>query len=367
MKAHTYALALASALPVVIGHGHITWPPSTRHNGSLAEAGYCAHSECLWFSQPTSIPGKPTLPQAMRSYNVDVSGGPADWSSTTPWRAPGTAPVFGSGCGVAGGNVIALPNGGDFDGIQGLDGAKLPKKQPHVWQRGSVQEVAFAITANHGGGYQYRLCKSNGLSLVSEECFQRTPLAFVGDTHWVQYGNQTFQYDKMVTLPRFPIPRHATTVGTHPAGSSWARIPVPGCKLCDQSVCGAPLLPNMSETFKPGGIYGPDETFHGGLAWYRQQQCAQGCSGLNLTACPPGWTQFPEPLPGISGYTGLYPPVGRAGFPYSVVDQVKIPADIEPGEYLLSWRWDCEQSHQIWQNCADLRIAVDNAEVEATN
>ena len=152
MKAHTYALALASALPVVIGHGHITWPPSTRHNGSLAEAGYCAHSECLWFSQPTSIPGKPTLPQAMRSYNVDVSGGPADWSSTTPWRAPGTAPVFGSGCGVAGGNVIALPNGGDFDGIQGLDGAKLPKKQPHVWQRGSVQEVAFAITANPCGG-----------------------------------------------------------------------------------------------------------------------------------------------------------------------------------------------------------------------
>ena len=91
----------------------------------------------------------------------------------------------------------------------------------------------------------------------------------MGDTHWVQYGNQTFQYDKMVTLPRFPIPRHATTVGTHPAGSSWARIPVPGCKLCDQSVCGAPLLPNMSETFKPGGIYGPGAPHRGLDPWTR--------------------------------------------------------------------------------------------------
>ena len=54
---------------------------------------------CFWFSQPTSIPGPPTLPQRHRTFNVDVSGGPKDWTAHMPWRAPGSAPVLGSGCG----------------------------------------------------------------------------------------------------------------------------------------------------------------------------------------------------------------------------------------------------------------------------
>ncbi len=29
--------------------------------------------------------------------------GAGDWSRKNPWRAPGTAPVYGSGCGVYGG------------------------------------------------------------------------------------------------------------------------------------------------------------------------------------------------------------------------------------------------------------------------
>ena len=32
-------------------------------------------------------------------------------------------------------------------------------------------------------------------------------------------------------------------------------------------------------------------------------------------------------------------------------------ADIEPGEYVLSWRWDCEQTPQVWNSCADVTIA----------
>jgi len=82
--------------------------------------------------------------------------------------------------------------------------------------------------------------------------------------------------------------------------------------------------------------------------------------------CPPGMTQFPEPLPGVSSYIGNIlinmhanpvSTVGIEGLPYSIVDKVVIPADIEAGDYLLSWRWDAEQSPQIWQNCADVQIA----------
>jgi len=47
---------------------------------------------------------------------------------------------------------------------------------------------------------------------------------------------------------------------------------------------------------------------------------------------------------------------GLAGFSYNIVDRVKVPASVPAGKYLLSWRWDCEQSRQIWQNCADIQL-----------
>jgi hypothetical protein len=69
--------------------------------------------------------------------------------------------VLGSGCGVAGGNPVALFNGGIAPPgwPQGADGLLLPATEPTVWYQGSVVEVAWAITANHGGGYSYRLCR----------------------------------------------------------------------------------------------------------------------------------------------------------------------------------------------------------------
>lgn len=354
---HLHRLLLFALLDSCISHGHVTYPPSTRHGGSLTKAGHCLDGECLWFSQPTSIPGKPTLPQYARSYNVDVSGGDLDWSASMPWRAPGTAPVMGSGCGIAGGNAIALPNGGTTprgDIPQGMDGVGLPAQPPTIWAQGSTQKVAFGITANHGGGYQYRLCKlSEG---VSEECFQKTPLKFADDKQWLQHDALSYQYDKLLQLPDFEIPLVKTSEGTFPADSEWARVPVPGCRLCDQSLCGPGLWPNMTDVFQPNASLFPG-SWHGGQKWFEQQQCAQTCAGINVTKCPPYMVQFPEPLPGISGYTDSYLG-GFNGLTWNVVDMVVVPDRLEPGEYLLSWRWDCEQSHQIWQNCADIKVVA---------
>merc|ERR1712176_1206777 len=39
-----------------------------------------------------------------------------------------------------------------------------------------------------------------------------------------------------------------------------------------------------------------------------------------------------------------------------IVDQVRIPAGLKPGEYVLGWRWDCEETAQVWSNCADVTI-----------
>jgi len=40
-----------------------------------------------------------------------------------------------------------------------------------------------------------------------------------------------------------------------------------------------------------------------------------------------------------------------------IVDKVHIPAGLKPGEWVVSWRWDCEESTQVWNSCADITIA----------
>ena len=48
--------------------------------------------------------------------------------------------------------------------------------------------------------------------------------------------------------------------------------------------------------------------------------------------------------------TGDFPPHVQ------IIDWLRVPADTPPGEYVLGWRWDGEQSAQIWQGCSDITI-----------
>lgn len=231
----------------------------------------CSFLSCAgWLGAPqTEIPGWPTVnATADRTYNVlDASGGPSDFTRRMPWRAPGTAPVRGSGCGVAGGSPIVLFNGGISPvGIpQGTDGLDLPEQAPYPWALGSVQEVAFGIRANHGGGYSYRMCPlgdDGDTSQVTEECFQKMPLQFAGNQQWIQYG------DEYPGQPRYELPPpRIVTEGTFPPGSQWARNPIPACALCSQADCGPGLQPNWTE---PSGTFpwgDQNVTYYGGKEW----------------------------------------------------------------------------------------------------
>jgi len=40
---------------------------------------------------------------------------------------------------------------------------------------------------------------------------------------------------------------------------------------------------------------------------------------------------------------------------FHIVHLVKIPANLPLGDYVLSFRWDCEQTPQIWMQCADIK------------
>lgn len=349
------ALLLLLALPTPSrGHGQITWPPSTRHGGNIHAGADCARGECFWFSNNVEIPGPTTLPASMRSMEPEVEGGKRDVWRTHPWRAPGTAPVYGSGCGVAGGHPThEYANGGVPPvGVRlGFDGAFLPKSAPARWLRGGVAEVAWAMSANHAGGYAYRLCKADNPGGLTESCFQKGHLTFAKASASAASSFATFPDGERKPMPTSsPEFRRDVFVvsGASPKNAEWVRVPVPTCRECASAYdrCGAPLLPT------PGLDYGSQ--------WNVQVNCYAACAGSassRVTGSCPDETQFffgneteTEPLR-YSGY-------GKNIWEWSILDTVEVPADLEPGEYVLSWRWDCEQSAQVWQNCADVEIVA---------
>ena len=79
--------------------------------------------------------------------------------------------------------------------------------------------MTWTIEANHGGGYQYRLAPASGP--LNEETFGKNPLPFVGKQglRWkggpAKGGTEIFFNGTYVTE------------GTVPAGSTWARCPIP--------------------------------------------------------------------------------------------------------------------------------------------
>ena len=40
----------------------------------------------------------------------------------------------------------------------------------------------------------------------------------------------------------------------------------------------------------------------------------------------------------------------------TIYDQLRVPENLEPGDYVLGLRYDCEASAQVWNSCADIVI-----------
>lgn len=72
------------------------------------------------------------------------------------------------------------------------------------------------------------------------------------------------------------------------------------------------------------------------------------------------WTRnpFPQEKELTPIVPGLPDAFGRGPFEYNTVDTVKVPAGLTPGDYTLSFRWDAEQTKQVWQQCSDVRIVA---------
>lgn len=372
-------MLLLHCLLIVTSFAHFTLThPPNRAGGSMKTAGWCTGADpsktpqngtCLWFNDGCLIgcakcdwnmttagmggcgeqgPIKPTLPLKYLTY-PNMTGWPKNYSDALlsyPWRAPGTAPVESS-CGLAGGyywSKLPFPGNGNYppQGVQfGMDGRDMPESIKTEWQQGSHQEVAISVNANHGGGYAYRLCPKPGpYEQLTEECFQNGHLDFVGTKQWVQWSDDESR--------RFEIEAVRVDEGTFPNGSQWTRFPMPPC----------------------GGYMGGDAA--GGSQTPGRVQAGADCDT----------TQFKPPIPDLYGY-GLtqcffpgtsidvthYVPEAKPCnetnmkdvknlFNVNFIDLVKVPDDIPPGEYVMSWRHDCEQTSQVWTTCADIIVTA---------
>ena len=73
-----------------------------------AHCSGCSKIACAndFYTNYTFIPGEPTLPDDMYYCGPDCSESQLEKSKAEkhPWTSPGSAPVFGEGCGVNGGN-----------------------------------------------------------------------------------------------------------------------------------------------------------------------------------------------------------------------------------------------------------------------
>mmetsp|Transcript_117046 Transcript_117046/g.342835 ORF Transcript_117046/g.342835 Transcript_117046/m.342835 type:complete len:359 (+) Transcript_117046:60-1136(+) len=347
-----------SILGIAEGHGALVNPPS-RNAIDREISGFrpahehcdCANTTlgcrnaqaCFWYSQGCSI-GCPTCDTLSGRFQKDLCGNAMNATITdpmlrsvnraapalsaldvyqhNPWRAPGSAPVQDA-CGMAGGTKTDTAEWAWYDATRyakkGDLGSKVLPEYPSstIWKAGGLGEVTWQVTANHGGGYSYRLCPASGP--LTEECFQKYPLKFASPQSIVSKDGK-----------RMEINGTYTTEGTTPRGSMWALNPIPPRCLSGDCRKGKPCRPASEDPL-----------------------CAKGdCTPCDDTPGP----AFPPPCDeatfgACSGNEG-----GVA-----VVDNVQVPANLKPGKYVLGWRWDCEATAQIWSNCADITVAPADA------
>jgi hypothetical protein len=325
-------------------HGNMYEPPVRVSGGMQILQPTCAGGSCLWFNQGCTIGcpnatgnsgtpvdgpdckdhAQPTIAfeeKELRTLALSEIYRLMDYTKYHPWRYPGSAPLVDP-CGLAGGWYTP---GAEFAGgwappgvPQGAGGSEAPwnsaLSHQTTWIAGTEAEVAWGITANHGGGYQYRLCPVSSKS--EESCFQKMPLEFVGSTQWIQFGRG------MDVNNRTEIPA-VTVTGDRviPVGSTWRRNPVPPC----------------------------DTPFSGG--------------GVSNRGCKKG--TFEAPIPGVFGFgpgacgsseaTCTPEQFVKDNFDFGIVDKVKVP-NVPDGDYVISFRWDSEHTNQIWNSCGDITI-----------
>lgn len=278
-----------------------------------------------------------------------------------PWLAPGHAPIA-EVCGILGGwqynnarDYIAGP-GDAFDKFRNGTGGAMnghlppPTMSPpagtkgtdvlqwdlnkrmeeaqgktyatnnNIWKAGTTQNVSYSVYANHGGGFQYRLCKVEYLlnGTINEGCFQA--LEFVGEKAWFNY-HMGDNVEKSISFTAKRV-SDANTGGVLPRGSTWTQVALPAC--------AGPY---------GGGSFGPPPKCDS--PQFENEITDAGFWGYGFDT---------------AGASPAFREVVTKGS-YEIVDTVQVPEGFE-GDYVVQWRWDSEQTPQIWTQCSIVTIQV---------
>jgi len=296
--------------------------PFNPEPGSMLLDLNASGTKGLQIKQNCDNPTKPSstiCASSLRTANTQAEcGSPADFYYYSPWRSPGLAPVLDS-CGAAGGRHKGQGIGGAGAQYQNTSLAKegdlgsgLPAMEGTSWKAGASYEVGWVIAANHGGGYAYRLAPAD--APLTEETFRKLPLQFEGESalRWDVDRNTQVAFD--------PVQKGwQTDKGTTPAGSQWRKNPIP-----------SGLWSREGPQFEP--------VCNESQACYDHFTTDKG--GFGVCRC--------------SGYSNLGPLLPNV----EIVDKVKVPEGLAPGRYVLQWRWDCEETDQIWASCADIEVTA---------
>ena len=177
------------------------------------------------------------------------------------------------------------------------------------------------------GGYQFRLCAAS--EALTEECFQRTPLEFATPhTHTVVFQNHSVVIN--------------ATVVAEGGGKGWMKNPIPSYQS-DFVSCDRVMPQGEHCPYKCPGCGAPTYAADGACPC----KCAEVYPGIPEYVAADR-DLFPDPLPGFDQE--------REYHQYAIEDTVLVPASIPPGDYVLGYRWDAEQTSQVWSSCADITI-----------
>jgi len=209
-----------------------------------------------------------------------------------PWQAPGTAPVF-SPCGVSGGNPQGCLAGRDLR----PKGSRCPLDFDNgAWTYGKKQE-------------EYKFPKSTTTSWKRGS---------VQEVAWLSGGKHAGGYSYRLC----------------PLGKSGKR------GLTEKCFQRLPLKFLTNKTWI--------RTLHksGKASRWRTVKAHR----TSLKTFPPGseWTKVAEPNKGMRTANSNLSKIRR--------DKVLVPQGVRPGRYVLSFRWDCEHTPQVWSGCADIYI-----------
>merc|ERR1712194_391658 len=116
--------------------------------------------------------------------------------------------------------------------MQEAQGEQYSTNDNPIWKAASIQEVSYTLGANHGGGFQYRICPLGFLlnNTLDEECFQA--LDFVGEESWFRYhdidNDSKTKGTKNIMFTPVRV-NDTNTNGVLPNGSTWTQVGLPTC------------------------------------------------------------------------------------------------------------------------------------------